>query len=139
VGGGAEAVILDTHTWIFYATGQRLEKRAIRRIDRARSDGQLMIAAVTLWEVALLAQERKLRFSLPTGEWFHDALGRTEVRVAPLDVGTAIDAARLIHALHDPADCQIVGTALQIGVPLATRDMRILENAEALGLDVLEI
>jgi PIN domain nuclease of toxin-antitoxin system len=132
-------VILDTHAWIFYATGKRLERRALRRIDKARSDSRLQIAAVTLWEVALLAQEHKLRFSQPTSDWFRDALTRTEVGVAPLDVGTAIEAARLMRALRDPADCQIVGTALQIGVPLATRDGRILDNAAALGLDIVEI
>jgi PIN domain nuclease of toxin-antitoxin system len=132
-------MILDTHAWVFYATGKALEKRALRRIDRARADGRLHVAAVTLWEVALLVQERKLRFSQPVGEWFRDALKRTEARVAPLDAGTAIEGARLFRALRDLADCQIVGTALYLGVPLATRDARILENSKALGLDVVEI
>lgn len=132
-------MILDTHAWMFYATGKRLDKRALRQIDRARGRDHLHIAAVTLWEIALLAQENKVRFSQPTGEWFRDALERTEVKVAPLDVGTAIEGARLFHALRDPADCQIVGTALHIGVPLATRDARILDNARSLGLDVVEI
>jgi PIN domain nuclease of toxin-antitoxin system len=134
-----EAVILDTHAWIFYATGKRFEKRALRQIDKARGEGRLHIAAVTLWEIALLVQERRLRFSQPTAEWFRDALKSTEVRVAPLDVATAIEGARLFHTLRDPADCQIVGTALQIGVPLATRDTRILDNAKALGLDIVAI
>jgi predicted nucleic acid-binding protein len=49
------------------------------------------------------------------------------------------ESARLIDSLRDPADCQIVGTALHLGVPLVTRDARILEVAEGLRLDVLEI
>jgi PIN domain nuclease of toxin-antitoxin system len=136
---GAEAVILDTHAWVFYATGRPLEKRALRRMERARSEGRLHVAAVTLWEIALLVQERKLRFSQPTREWFRDAVKHTEVQVAPLDAGTAIEGARLRHALRDPADCQIVGSALHMGVPLATRDARIIENAKALGLDIVAI
>jgi PIN domain nuclease of toxin-antitoxin system len=139
VGRGGEAVILDTHAWIFYAAGRALEKRALRQIERARGEGRLHIAAVTLWEVALLAQERKLRLSQPTHEWLHNALKRTEVHVAPLDVGNAIEGARLHRALRDPADCQIVGTAVQMGVPMATRDARILGRADDLGLDVVEI
>jgi PIN domain nuclease of toxin-antitoxin system len=94
---------------------------------------------VTLWEVALLAQERKIRFAQPPREWFREALARTEVRVAALEPQIAIDAARLVHILRDPADCQIAGTALRAGAPLATRDTRLLENADALGLDVIEV
>jgi PIN domain nuclease of toxin-antitoxin system len=132
-------VILDTHAWVFYATGKPIEKRALRRMERARSEGRLHVAAVTLWEIALLVHERKLRFSLPAAEWFRDAVKRTEVRVAPLDAATAIEGARLLEALRDPADCQIVGSALHMSVPLATRDVRIIDHAKALGLDIVEI
>jgi predicted nucleic acid-binding protein len=40
--------------------------------------------------------------------------------------------------LRDPADCQIVGTAIYLGVPLVTRDARILERGEGLGADIVE-
>jgi PIN domain nuclease of toxin-antitoxin system len=132
-------VILDTHCWVFYATGARLAKRGLQRIEKARRAGRLQIAAVTLWEVALLAQERKIRFVQPPAEWFRDALARTEVTVAALDAELALHAARLVHLLRDPADCQIAGTALRAGVPLATRDARLLESAGALGIDVVEV
>jgi PIN domain nuclease of toxin-antitoxin system len=132
-------LILDTHAWVFYATGARLAKRGLQRIEKARRSGRLQIAAVTLWEVALLAQERRIRFVQPAREWFRDALARTEVAVAALDAEIAIDAARLAHLLRDPADCQIAGTALRGGVPLGTRDACLIENADALGLDVVEV
>jgi PIN domain nuclease of toxin-antitoxin system len=132
-------VILDTHVWLFYATGARLAKRGLQRIEKARRAGRLQIAAVTLWEVALLSQERKIRLLGPPSEWFRDALARTDVTVAALDAEVAIDAARLVHLLRDPADCQIAGTALRRGVPLATRDARLIENAAALGFDVVEV
>jgi PIN domain nuclease of toxin-antitoxin system len=132
-------VILDTHVWVFYATGAPLSKRGLQRIEKSRKARRLQIAAVTLWEVALLAQERKIRFAQPPGEWFRDALARTEVTVAALDAAIAIEAARLVSLLRDPADCQIVGTALYAGVPLGTRDGRLLENASALGLEVVDV
>lgn len=132
-------MILDTHVWVFYATGAPLSKRGLHRIEKSRRAHRLQIAAVTLWEVALLAQERKIRFVQTPGEWFRDALARTEVTVAALDAQIAIEAARLVPLLRDPADCQIVGTALHSGVPLGTRDGRLLENASALGLDVVEV
>lgn len=132
-------MILDTHAWVFYASGAHLAKRGLHRIERARKAGCLQIAAVTLWEVALLGHERKIRFALPIGEWFREALARTEVTVAALDAQIAIDASRLVHLLRDPADCQIAGTALRVGVPLATRDARLIENADTFGLDVVEV
>ncbi len=132
-------MILDTHAWVFYATGRPVERRALRRMEKARGEGRLHVAAVTLWEVALLVRERKLRLSQPTADWFRDAIKRTEIRVAPLDAASAIEGARLLDALRDPADCQIVGSALHLGLPLATRDARILDHARALGLEIVEI
>ena len=97
------------------------------------------VAAVTLWEIALFVHERSLRLSLPAADWFRDTVKRTEVRVAPLDAATAIEGARLFDALRDPADCMIVASALRMGVPLATRDARILDHAKTLGLDTVEV
>jgi PIN domain nuclease of toxin-antitoxin system len=53
-------MILDTHAWLRYL-GAGLSKVSVRRIDRARRAGQLRVAAVTLWEIALLVHTRRLR------------------------------------------------------------------------------
>lgn len=131
-------MILDTHAWLRYL-GTGLSKAAVRRIDRARKAGQLRVAAVTLWETALLVHARRLRVDGPVKEWLETALARSGVVVAPLDAAVAFESARLIEALRDPADCQIVGTAIRFGAPLATRDARILDAAAGLGLEVVEI
>jgi PIN domain nuclease of toxin-antitoxin system len=96
--------------------------RAVRRIERARTRGQLRIAAVTLWEIALLVHARRLRVDGPVKEWLETALARSGVAVVPLEPAVAFESARLIDSLRDPADCQIVGTALHLGVrwPRAT-------------------
>jgi PIN domain nuclease of toxin-antitoxin system len=131
-------MILDTHVWLRYLGGVSLAKRALRGVEQARLLGRLQVAAVTLWEVALLVHERKLRVDGATGEWLAAALLRSGATVAPLEPGVAQECARLISVLRDPADCQIAGTALHMGVPLVTRDARILENARSLGLNVVE-
>jgi len=131
-------MILDTHAWLRYL-GTGLSKAVVRRIDRARTRGQLRVAAVTLWEIALLVHARRLRVDGPVNEWLETALARSGATVAPLDAAVAFQSARLIDSLRDPADCQIVGTALHLGVLLATRDARILEAADGLRLEVLEI
>jgi PIN domain nuclease of toxin-antitoxin system len=132
-------MILDTHAWLWYVGKRRLARRALHAIEKARVAGRLQIAAVTLWEIALLVHERHVRLTMSPPEWFRDALSGTNARVVPLDPLIATSASRLIAILRDPADCQIVGTALEMGVPLATRDARILENAAAMGLEVVEV
>ena len=131
-------MILDTHVWLRYLGAAPLAKAALRRIERERTRDRLQIAAVTLWEIALLEHERKLRIEGPVDGWLANALVRSGTTVAPLDAAVAVASARLIRVLRDPADCQIAGTSIHLGVALVTRDARILEQAPKLGLQVLE-
>ncbi len=131
-------MILDTNVWWRYLTEGRMAKVTRGRIEQARVAGRLQIAAVTLWEIALLVQEGKLRMDDPVAKWLHTALARSGTTVAPLEPEAAHDAARAAATLSDPAGCQIVGTAVHLGVPLATRDRRMLDCARRLGIEALE-
>jgi PIN domain nuclease of toxin-antitoxin system len=131
-------VILDTNVWWRYLTAGRMAKETRRRIEQARAAGRLQVAAVTLWEIALLVHDGKLRIDDSVPKWLHTALARSGTTVAPLEPGAAHEAARMAATLPDPAGCQIVGTAMHLGVPLATRDKRILECARRQGIEVLE-
>jgi PIN domain nuclease of toxin-antitoxin system len=131
-------VILDTRVWVRYVFGLEMSKRATRRIVQASEAGSLRIAAVTLWEIALLAEARKLRLESRPRVWLTAAIARSGVFVEPLDPSIADVAVRLIGLLSDPADCQIAATALHHGLPLATRDARILEHAKTMGLEAIE-
>jgi PIN domain nuclease of toxin-antitoxin system len=131
-------VILDTNVWWRYLTEGRFPKETRRRIEQARAAGRLRVAAVTLWEIALLVQEGKLRIDDPVAKWLQTALARSGTTVAPLEPEAARDAARAAATLSDPAACQIVGTAVHLGVPFATRDRRLLECARRLGIEALE-
>jgi len=115
-----------------------MAKETRRRIEQARAAGRLQVAAVTLWEIALLVQEGKLRIDDAVPKWLHTALARSGTTVAPLEPETAHEAARAAATLSDPAGCQIVGTAVHLAVPLATRDRRVLECARRLGIEALE-
>jgi PIN domain nuclease of toxin-antitoxin system len=131
-------MILDTHVWLRFVMGGAIPPRVLRRIERARASRTLYLAAVSLWETALLVHERKLRVDGTSSEWMRTALVRSGTAVAALDAGVAYESARLIGILRDPADCQIAGTALSLGLPLATRDARILECSGDFGLTAIE-
>jgi PIN domain nuclease of toxin-antitoxin system len=130
-------MILDTNVWWRYLTAGRMAQPTRQRIEQARASGRLQVACVTLWEIALLVQEGKLRVDGTAASWLHTALARSGTTVAPLEPGAAHEAARLAATLDDPGACQIVGTAVHLGVPLATRDRRLLACAPRLGLEIL--
>jgi PIN domain nuclease of toxin-antitoxin system len=132
-------VILDTNVWWRYLTDGRMAKETRRRIEQARAAGKLQIAAVTLWEFALLVRDGKLRVDGTVASWLHTALARSGTTVAPLEPGVAQEAARLTGDLDDSASCQILGTAVHLGVSLVTRDGRMRDCARRLGVEVLEV
>jgi PIN domain nuclease of toxin-antitoxin system len=117
-------IILDTHTWIWYASEDpQLSKPAKGRITRAEALG---VHPVSCWEVAMLSNAGRIKLSLDVTQWIARALERPKVELLPFTPAAAIRAAGLGGSFPgDPADRFIVGTALDMGVPLVTRDQRI--------------
>src|SRR5258706_15972274 len=98
----AEALVLDTHVWKMYVAGDRIAPRVLRRIDRAAAGTRLYIAAITPWEIAMLAVKGKLRLGLPTLEWIERAIHGSRVIVHPLEPTIAVDSAELAAFHGDP-------------------------------------
>ena len=54
------------------------------------------------------------------------------IRVAPFTTDMAIDSAHLPQPMHgDPADRLLIATARHLGIPVVTRDRKILAYAES--------
>jgi PIN domain nuclease of toxin-antitoxin system len=104
---------------------QKLSKLAQARINQASALG---VHPVSCWEVALLFYGQRLQLNADVVAWMEAALKRPKVRLLPFTPAAAIRAAGLGGSfLSDPADCFIVGTALEMDVPLITKDQRISE------------
>lgn len=117
-------IVLDTHAWIWYATEDpQLSRRAKARIQRAEMLG---VHPVSCWEVAMLVRNDRLRLSMAVEEWVDHALARPKIELLPFTPAAAIRAAGLGGSFPgDPADRFIVGTALELRAPIATKDARI--------------
>lgn len=120
-------IVLDTHAWIFLADDpKRLgssARRAIAKTDR------LGVAAVSLWELALLVEKRRLVLDRPLLSWIRDALSDPKFELLPLTPTVVVTAHQLRGALDgDPGDRLIAATALVAGAPLATKDARIADS-----------
>ena len=119
-------IVLDTHTWLWYVTeSEKLSKQAKARIKRADALG---VHPISCWEIAMLSNEGRLKLSMDITRWVGHALERPKVELLPFTPAAAIRAAGLGGDFPgDPADRLIVGTALEMGVPVVTKDQRITD------------
>ena len=124
-------LILDTHVWVWLEAGSiELSSEARRTIGVALGAGLLRLAAISLWELALLASRGRIVLGKPTDLWLAEALAEPGPTVEPLNMQVATESCSLPGALRrDPADRMIVATARVIGATLMTRDQRILAYA----------
>jgi PIN domain nuclease of toxin-antitoxin system len=125
-----DPVVLDTHVWKMYVEGERFARRSLRRIDEAGANRRLYVAAITVWEIAMLVAKGTLRLGFPTLEWVTRAVHGSRVVVQPLEPSIAVDSAELTALHGDPADRMIVATARHLGALLVTKDTKILDYAE---------
>src|SRR5436189_2134452 len=68
-----ELLLLDTHVWLWLVAGSpELSTRAQQRIREAAAVGALRIAAISLWEIVLLATRGRIVLGKPVGLWLDE-------------------------------------------------------------------
>ena len=119
-------LLLDTHVLIWLDEGNsRLGKIALQTIIESLSTGQLGVATISFWEVAMLIEKQRLTMQTELSVWRSDLL-RTGLLEIPLLGTSAIRASQLELFHGDPADRMIVATAIENGATLITADTKIL-------------
>jgi len=123
--------LLDTHAFLWHASPdpkslKRLSATALRIIDGAEP-GALAISDATIIEIGYLLHGGKLDYGNRRAE---DVLAPAFAKVARIPI--SLNAAIRSHALPlphgDPHDRLIVATALELGVPLITKDGNITDS-----------
>lgn len=108
---------LDTHILVYALAGTPTSNE-----KRLLSQNPWSISAIVLWELSKLVQIGRLDLDLD-GPAFRRALAA--IQVWPLDFAVCQTSTNLdFHS--DPADELIAATSIVHGVPLLTRDKRIL-------------
>lgn len=120
-------VLLDTHFWIWWVTGQDTLTASERHaLDAAAQSQSLAISAISLWEAQMLHARGRLQLQLPFETWLLQAASAAVVQTVPLDVAVILALNQLPKSFHgDPADRIIVATARAFDLPVATRDRGI--------------
>ncbi len=121
--------VLDTVALLSYLGGaaRGLGRGARRAIERARAGrARLAVPTVCLFEVSQLEERGRVTLTVPFERWC-DLIEQTEaLLLVPLE-RAHVSEARALPTLRGPFDRLIVGTAVALGVPLITPDIRIAE------------
>lgn len=130
------AVLLDTHTMIWFVSSQQLGRSATIQIGRAREERSLFISPISAWEVGTAALKKNPAYrpnllGLTPDAWFLFAAKFLSARIAPISRQVAIQAATVpaIYGAADPGDCFLIATARVRNLTLVTRDARMLTLA----------
>jgi PIN domain nuclease of toxin-antitoxin system len=135
-------IVLDTHVWLWMVDGERsqLTAQAIQEIDDASRRGDIVVSAISVWEVAMLEAKGRISLSRPVDDWVRSALRAPGSRLLPLSPEIAIESTRLPGSAHgDPADRILIASARVTGGQLATRDRVILDYAEGGHVAALDV
>ena len=121
-------MLLDTHVVIWWqANSAQLSSKARKHLEAASSR---FVSPVTFWELAMLVGKGRVQLDRPTAIWVNDFLSTERVEVAELSPNVAVSAGELIDFHGDPADRMIVGSAIEAGVSLLTKDGKIRDWAK---------
>lgn len=121
--------LLDTHVLVWWLDDRHRLSDAQRGVLASASpDSPLLVSDISLWEVAMLHDLGRIRFTIPLREWLGKATAPPLVRRQGISPAIAVAVADLPDSFHgDPADRILVATARVLGATLLTQDRRILD------------
>lgn len=120
--------LLDTHTWLWYMNGNKnLSNHARGIISAAICDRQIHIAAISLWEIAMLEKMKRIVMEMPCLEWIKRSIEMINLEIISLTPEIAVESSCLPGKFHgDPADRLIVASARIENMTIITKDKQIL-------------
>ena len=120
-------IILDTHALVWWVGADpTLSRKARQVIEKEMAGGDIIISAISAWEIAMLVEREKLVLSMEVELWMATVAEIEAVRMVPVDVEVSVKAVALPGEFHkDPADRMIVATARKFSIPLVTKDEKI--------------
>jgi len=124
-------IVLDTHAWIWFTSKpEALSKKAKKAVDAAVKEKNVLVSSISVWEVALLVNKKRLKLSMDVTDWIAKSESLPFIQFIPVSNSIAVKSVNLPQPLHqDPADRIIIATALSIGAPLITKDKRMADYA----------
>lgn len=87
---------------------------------------KVLVCAISLWEVAMLMEKGRIPVRSNVRDFLDAAIAPGLMEVVPITPAIAARCSEFGSTLHgDPADRLIAATALELSIPLVTRDLRL--------------
>jgi PIN domain nuclease of toxin-antitoxin system len=121
-------ILLDTHIliWLLIAP-ENLAPKAKKAILAARKSGSLALSAISLWEMAWLAQNKRIEVDVSVDSFVKKCA--SYVQVLPITPEIAVRSVQFPKSYpNDPQDRIIGATALVEGIRLLTHDKLIVKS-----------
>ncbi|HKP76612.1 MAG TPA: type II toxin-antitoxin system VapC family toxin [Longimicrobiaceae bacterium] len=113
--------LLDTHTFLWFISGnERLSSRA-RELIEAR-ENSMLVSAASLWEIAIKHSLGKLTLDHPFAELIPDQLRRQGIGVLGIEVSHLTELVTLPPHHRDPFDRLLVAQARVESLPVISVD-----------------
>lgn len=125
-------IILDTCTLIFDAlTPKKLTTLVKKTITSAEEKKQLFCCGISLWEIAMLIQKKRITVNVDAEKFLKLTLQARQIQVLPISLEIAALSANATTCNHlDPADRIIVATTIHHNAKLVTCDKKLLALPE---------
>jgi PIN domain nuclease of toxin-antitoxin system len=135
VGDEPVIVLLDTHVWIWAFDGSERLGRSAKEI-LVNPETERWISPISTLEIARLMEGGDIAINCPLSEWVEQSIHDLRLKSQEVNHEIAIKAYQLSGTFHrDPADRQIVVTAICHGLTLMTADERILQYPAVKTID----
>jgi PIN domain nuclease of toxin-antitoxin system len=115
-------LLLDTHVFI-WAVAEPSQLDRLVRAALASPENQIVVSAVTPWEIAIKQASGRLKFPL---DLFDDTVDRMGCQILPILPAHGIMAGSLPRHHNDPFDRMLIAQALIEDLVLVTGDQAIL-------------
>jgi len=118
-------LLLDTHIWIWNdLQPEKISSRVAQEL--ASPANELWLSPVSLWELVLLVEKKRLRLRQDFHLWVAESVRDLDLKEAPLTWEVAHELPFTIIGYGDPADRFIVATARAYDMTLVTADEKLL-------------
>lgn len=119
-------LLLDTHIWIWSALDRALlATRVVQALENP--ENELWLSPISLWEVLMLCQRRKLTLNPDPHTWIANTLQAVPMREAQMSFEIAQESVRVRLPHRDPADRFLIATARIYDLTLVTADQTLLK------------
>jgi len=126
-------IVADTHIIVWYALKpEMLSKKAYTAMENADHADGIICCDISLWEIAMLMQKRRLQVDAGYLEFIDLVLTSSKYVMKPITPEIADISASLFSTINkDPADRIIAATSIVEKADLVTAD-KILRNSDHL-------